>query len=86
MNKLSKKIQRGDWMLKFIAVGITTLLLVVSYTIINAIILFLNTTVGIVGLLVLSPFIAIGLVALLILKYPDKKDYQDYSAFTRRYL
>lgn len=86
MKKLSYKFQEGNFWTKLFYIVSITILLIVTWLVIDSIMFFLQTTVGTIGLLVASPFIAMGVVAFSILKHPKVRDRDSYSDFVKKYL
>lgn len=63
-----------------------TLSLIVGWYVIESIGFFLQTTVGTIGLLCISPIVALGIIAFSIVKYPRVRELDSYSKFTQKYL
>lgn len=86
MKKLSYSFQKGNFWSKLLWIVGLTLYLIVGWYVIESIGFFLQTTVGTIGLLCISPFIAMSIIAFSIIKYPKVKDINEYSEYTRKYL
>lgn len=78
MKKLSKKVQRGDWLTKFFIFIVLSFVIALTYVTVDALIFFLNTTVGFIGLVTILPFVSLGVMGLLIIKYPDRKEHPEF--------
>lgn len=86
MKKLSYSFQKGNFWSKLLWIVGLTLSLIVGWCVIESIGFFLQTTVGTIGLLFISPIVAIGIIAFSIVKYPLVRDRDSYSKFTQKYL
>lgn len=86
MKFIAKKIQQGKPLEQLILLTGITLTLILSWFIISSVMFFLQTTVGTVGLFILSPFVALGIIAFSIIKYPKVKKYEDYPNYVKKYL
>lgn len=86
MKKLSKKVQRADWLTRFFIFILLSFVIAFTYVVVDALIFFLNTTVGFIGLLTILPFISLGIMGLLVIKYPDRKEYNEYSGYVQKYI
>ncbi len=86
MKKLSLSFQKGDFWIKLLWVVGLTLSLIVGWFVIESVGFFLQTTVGTIGLLCVSPIVALGIIAFSIVKYPLVRDRDSYSKFTQKYL
>lgn len=83
MKKLSYSFQKGNFWSKLLWIVGLTLSLIVGWCVIESIGFFLQTTVGTIGLLCISPIVALGIIAFSIVKYPKEKE---YSSFVKKYL
>ncbi|AAX92427.1 putative membrane protein [Staphylococcus phage Twort] len=86
MKKLSKKIQRSDLLTKFFILIVLSFVIAILYITLDALIFFLNTTVGFIGLLTVLPFVSLGIMGLLVIKYPDRKELNEYSNYVKKYV
>lgn len=86
MKKLSYSFQKGNFWSKLLWIIGLTLSLIVGWYVIESVGFFLQTTVGTIGLLFISPIVAIGIIAFSIVKYPRVRDRDSYSKFTQKYL
>ena len=86
MKKLSNSFQNGNIWIKLVwTVGIA-LGLIVAWIIVQSVMFFLQTTIGFVGLLLLSVPVSMGIIAFSIMKHPKLKKLEDYSSYTQKYL
>ena len=86
MKKLSNSFQNGNIWIKLVwTVGIA-LGLIVSWIIVQSVMFFLQTTIGFIGLLLLSVPVSMGIIAFSIMRYPKLKKLEDYSSYTQKYL
>ena len=86
MKKLSNSFQNGNIWIKLVwTVGIA-LGLIVSWIIVQSVMFFLQTTIGFIGLLLLSVPVSMGIIAFSIMKHPKLKKLEDYSSYTQKYL
>ena len=86
MKKLSNSFQNGNIWIKLVwTVGIA-LGLIVAWIIVQSVMFFLQTTIGFIGLLLLSVPVSMGIVAFSIMKHPKIKKLEDYSSYTQKYL
>ena len=86
MKKLSNSFQNGTIWIKLVwTVGIA-LGLIVGWIIIQSVMFFLQTTIGFIGLLLLSIPVSMGIIAFSIMKHPRKKEYNEYSKYVQKYL
>lgn len=86
MKKLSYSFQKGNFWSKLLWIVGLTLSLIVGWYVIESVGFFLQTTVGTIGLLFISPIVAIGIIAFSIVKYPRAKEANEYSDYARKYL
>lgn len=86
MKKLSNSFQNGTIWAKLVWVIGLALALIVGWIIIQSVMLFLQTTIGFIGLILLSIPISMAIIAFSIMRYPRKKDYHEYSSYTQKYL
>ena len=86
MKKLSNSFQNGNIWIKLVwTVGIA-LGLIVSWIIVQSVMFFLQTTIGFIGLLLLSVPVSMGIIAFSIMRHPRKKEFNEYSSYTQKYL
>ena len=86
MKKLSNSFQNGNIWIKLVwTVGIA-LGLIVAWIIVHSVMFFLQTTIGFIGLLLLSVPVSMGIIAFSIMKHPKLKKLEDYSSYTQKYL
>ena len=86
MKKLSNSFQNGNIWIKLVwTVGIA-LGLIIGWIIIQSVMFFLQTTIGFIGLLLLSVPVSMGIIAFSIMKHPKLKKLEDYSSYTQKYL
>ena len=86
MKKLSNSFQNGNIWIKLVwTVGIA-LGLIVSWIIVQSVMFFLQTTIGFIGLLLLSVPVSMGIIAFSVMRYPKLKKLEDYSSYTQKYL
>lgn len=86
MKKLANSFQNGNGWSKFLWVIGIAVSLVVSWIIVQSVMFFLQTTIGFVGLILLSIPVSMGIIAFSIMKHPRKKEYNEYSSYTQKYL
>lgn len=86
MKKLALKFQKGNFWSKLLWITLITLILIALWYVVSSIGFFLQTTVGTIGLLCISPIVALGIIAFSIVKYPRIKEANEYSEYTRKYL
>ena len=86
MKKLSNSFQNGNTWIKLVwTVGIA-LGLIVGWIIIQSVMFFLQTTIGFIGLVLLSIPISMAIIAFSIMRHPKLKKLEDYSSYTQKYL
>ena len=86
MKKLSNSFQNGTIWIKLLwTVGIA-LGLIIGWIIIQSVMFFLQTTIGFIGLVLLSIPVSMGIIAFSIMKHPKLKKLEDYSSYTQKYL
>lgn len=86
MKKLSYSFQTGNFWSKLLWIASITIALIVGWYLIESIGFFLQSTVGIIGLLLISPIVALGIISFSIVKYPRVKEANEYSEYARKYL
>ena len=86
MKKLSNSFQNGTIWTKLLWVVGIALGLIVSWIIIQSVMFFLQTTIGFIGLVLLSIPVSMAIIAFSIMRYPHKKDFHEYSSYTQKYL
>ena len=86
MKKLSNSFQNGNIWIKLVwTVGIA-LGLIIGWIIIQSVMFFLQTTIGFIGLVLLSIPISMAIIAFSIMRHPKLKKLEDYSSYTQKYL
>ena len=86
MKKLSNSFQNGTIWIKLLwTVGIA-LGLIVGWIIIQSVMFFLQTTIGFIGLVLLSIPVSMAIIAFSIMKHPRKKEFNEYSKYVQKYL
>ena len=86
MKKLSNSFQNGNIWIKLVwTVGIA-LGLIVGWIIIQSVMFFLQTTIGFIGLVLLSIPVSMAIIAFSIMKHPRKKEFNEYSKYVQKYL
>ena len=74
MKKLSNSFQNGNIWIKLVwTVGIA-LGLIIGWIIIQSVMFFLQTTIGFIGLILLSIPVSMGIIAFSIMKHPKLKN------------
>ena len=86
MKKLSNSFQNGTIWTKLVWVVGLALALIVGWIIIQSVMFFLQTTIGFVGLMLLSIPVSMGIIAFSIMKHPRKKEFNEYSKYVQKYL
>ena len=86
MKKLSNSFQNGNIWIKLVWIVGIALGLIVSWIIVQSVMFFLQTTIGFIGLLLLSVPVSMGIIAFSIMKHPRKKEFNEYSSYTQKYL
>lgn len=86
MKKLSLNFQKGDIWTKLLWFVTITIALIVAWIVLDAVMFFLRTVLGLWGLLLLAPIVSLGIIALSIIIYPKVRDRDSYSKFTQKYL
>ena len=86
MKKLSNSFQNGTIWTKLLWVVGIALGLIIGWIIIQSVMFFLQTTIGFIGLVLLSIPVSMGIVAFGIMKHPRKKEFNEYSSYTQKYL
>ena len=86
MKKLSNSFQNGNIWIKLVwTVGIA-LGLIVAWIIVQSVMFFLQTTIGFIGLVLLSIPVSMAFIAFSIMRHPKLKKLEDYSSYTQKYL
>ena len=86
MKKLSNSFQNGNIWIKLLwTVGIA-LGLIIGWIIVQSVMFFLQTTIGFIGLVLLSIPVSMAIIAFSIMKHPKLKKLEDYSGYTQKYL
>ena len=86
MKKISNSFQNGTIWIKLVWVVGLALALIVGWIIIQSVMFFLQTTIGFVGLVLLSIPVSMAIIAFSIMRYPKLKKLEDYSSYTQKYL
>ena len=86
MKKLSNSFQNGTIWIKLVWVVGLALALIVGWIIIQSVMFFLQTTIGFIGLVLLSIPVSMGIIAFSIMRYPKLKKLEDYPSYTQKYL
>ena len=86
MKKLSNSFQNGTIWIKLVWVVGLALALIVGWIIIQSAMFFLQTTIGFIGLVLLSIPVSMGIIAFSIMKHPRKKEFNEYSKYVQKYL
>ena len=86
MKKLSSSFQNGNVWTKLLWVVGIAITLIAAWIIIQSVMFFLQTTIGFVGLMLLSIPVSMGIIAFSIMKHPKIKKLEDYSGYTQKYL
>ena len=86
MKKLSNGFQNGTIRTKLLCVFGLALALIVGWIIIQSVMFFLQTTIGFIGLILLSIPISMAIIAFSIMRHPKLKKLEDYSSYTQKYL
>ena len=86
MKKLSNSFQNGTIWIKLVWVVGLALALIAAWIIIQSVMFFLQTTIGFIGLVLLSIPVSMGIIAFSIMKHPRKKEFNEYSKYVQRYL
>ena len=86
MKKLSNSFQNGNIWIKLVWTVGVALGLIVGWIIIQSVMFFLQTTIGFIGLILLSVPVSMGVIAFSIMKHPKLKKLEDYSSYAQKYL
>ena len=86
MKKLSNSFQNGNIWIKLVWTVGLALALIVGWIIIQSVMFFLQTTIGFIGLVLLSIPVSMAIIAFSIMRYPKLKKLEDYSSYTQKYL
>ena len=86
MEKLSNSFQNGTIWTKLVWVVGLALALIIGWIIIQSVMFFLQTTIGFIGLVLLSIPVSMAIIAFSIMKHPRKKEFNEYSSYTQKYL
>ena len=86
MEKLSNSFQNGTIWTKLVWVVGLALALIVGWIIIQSVMFFLQTTIGFIGLVLLSIPVSMAIIAFSIMRHPLRKDFHEYSSYTQKYL
>ncbi|WWT40227.1 hypothetical protein [Staphylococcus phage PT1-4] len=86
MKKLANSFQNGNGWTKLLWVVGIAVALILTWIVIQSVMFFLQTTIGFIGLLLLSIPVSMGIIAFSIMKHPRKKEYNEYSSYAQKYL
>ena len=86
MKKLASSFQNGNGWIKFLWVVGIAIALIIAWIIVQSVMFFLQTTIGFIGLLLLSIPVSMGIIAFSIMRHPRKKEFHEYSSYTQKYL
>ena len=86
MKKLASSFQNGNGWSKFLWVIGIAVSLIIAWIVVQSVMFFLQTTIGFIGLMLLSVPVSMGIIAFSIMKHPRKKDYHEYSSYAQKYL
>lgn len=86
MKKLSNSFQNGNGWTKLLWVMGIAITLIVTWIVVQSVMFFLQTTIGFVGLMLLSIPVSMGIIAFSIMKHPRKKEFNEYSKYVQKYL
>ena len=86
MKKLSSSFQNGNVWTKLLWVVGIAITLIVTWIVVQSVMFFLQTTIGFIGLMLLSIPASMGIIAFSIMKHPKIKKLEDYSSYTQKYL
>ena len=86
MKKLSSSFQNGNVWTKLLWVVGIAITLIAAWIIIQSVMFFLQTTLGFIGLMLLSIPVSMAIIAFSIMRHPRKKEYHEYSSYTQKYL
>ena len=86
MKKLASSFQNGNGWSKFLWVVGIAITLIISWIIVQSVMFFLQTTIGFIGLVLLSIPVSMAIIAFSIMKHPRKKEFHEYSSYTQKYL
>ena len=86
MEKLSNSFQNGTIWIKFLWVVGIAIALIIAWIIVQSVMFFLQTTIGFIGLVLLSIPISMAIIAFSIMRHPKLKKLEDYSSYTQKYL
>ena len=86
MKKLSNSFQNGNGWNKLLWVVGIAITLIVTWIVVQSVMFFLQTTIGFVGLMLLSIPVSMGIIAFSIMKHPRKKEFNEYSKYVQKYL
>ena len=86
MKKISNSFQNGNGWSKFLWVIGIAVSLIIAWIVVQSVMFFLQTTIGFIGLVLLSIPVSMAIIAFSIMRYPRKKDYHEYSSYAQKYL
>ena len=86
MKKLASSFQNGNGWTKLLWVVGIAVALIVTWIVVQSVMFFLQTTIGFIGLILLSVPVSMGVIAFSIMKHPKLKKLEDYSSYAQKYL
>ena len=86
MKKLASSFQNGNGWTKLLWVVGIAITLIVTWIVVQSVMFFLQTTIGFVGLMLLSIPVSMGIIGFSIMKHPRKKEFNEYSKYVQKYL
>lgn len=86
MKKLANNFQNGNGWTKFVLVIGIAITLIITWIVVQSVMFFLQTTIGFIGLILLSIPVSMGIIAFSIMKHPRKKEFNEYSSYAQKYL
>lgn len=86
MKKLASSFQNGNGWSKFLWVIGIAVSLIIAWIVVQSVMFFLQTTIGFIGLVLLSIPVSMAIIAFSIMRYPKLKKLEDYSSYTQKYL
>ena len=86
MKKISNSFQNGNGWSKFLWVIGIAVSLIIAWIVVQSVMFFLQTTIGFIGLVLLSIPVSMAIIAFSIMRYPLRKDFHEYSSYTQKYL
>ena len=86
MKKLASSFQNGNGWSKFLWVIGIAVSLIIAWIVVQSVMFFLQTTIGFIGLVLLSIPVSMAIIAFSIMRYPKLKKLEDYPTHVRKYL